>query len=140
MPIRTSSGGAGSVPSTTTSDSQLVARLTDALLLPAHANSGVPVPSHKETSAMNQAVQDRMLEPLLPPLWQWLQMEMTATKLVNPLAECVSKHLSMTKVLGSWETLCSCGEKRQPSSWNCVSCNTLDLWVMSACIGIVCMC
>lgn len=88
-------------------DDQMVQRLSDALVLPAASAGSV---SSSDVSQVLQALESKNLHPLLPTLCSWVQNEITSTKLSNPLQETVTKHMTFNKIMGRWETMCSCGE------------------------------
>ena len=88
-------------------DDQMVQRLSEALVLPAASTGSV---SSSDMAQVLQALEDKNLHAVLPPLCLWVQNEIASTKLPNPLQETVTKHMTFNKIMGRWETMCSCGE------------------------------
>ena len=88
-------------------DDQMVQRLSEALVLPAASTGSV---SSSDMAQVLQALENKNLHAVLPPLCLWVQNEIASTKLPNPLQETVTKHMTFNKTMGRWETMCSCGE------------------------------
>ena len=88
-------------------DDQMVQRLSEALVLPAASTGSV---SSSDMAQVLQALENKNLHAVLPPLCLWVQNEIASTKLPNPLQETVTKHMTFNKIMGRWETMCSCGE------------------------------
>ena len=94
--------------SSTSSDAQLITCLS-ATLVPNHSTLPTILASD---SAVVQARKNKVLEPLLPGLFAWIRSEQAATHVANPLEDDVTGHMTMSKILGKWDMLCSCGDQR----------------------------
>ena len=100
------------------SDDQLVQRLSDAMVIPSASTGSV---SSSDMSQVLHALENKNLDALLPNLISWVRSEIASTKLANPLQETVTKHMTFNKIMGRWETMCSCGEHRTHDQRLCLS-------------------
>ena len=128
------------------SDSSLVTQLSDSLMGCAIGRSPASGGNANESS-VQKALKSDSVEPVVGELLAWIDCEISATRLENPLVaasadlaenmfQVSSKHSTFDKMLREWNGLCSCGENRT----GCFSAHSfffflvMRLFVFSMCI------